>query len=272
MAATGIAKMPTNLERYKADIDKLVVSGTELLMSMAIAVNPKRKKELGLTDESAKQLPHVEHEYQRWYSEALACVEQLLPARVQDFVNYYKPDKARKDITYANYTVSDYLKGLTVTRTMGIQKDTVVGPDATLHALQQQVQIVTATRQRLESSLFDIRAIVQADLFDNELDAAEELNRKGFERGAGAIAGVVLESHLTTIAKHHKLTHGKNPSIADLNDLLKKHDVVDVPTWRFIQRLGDLRNLCDHKKSLDPTKENVSELIEGTKRIIKSIL
>jgi hypothetical protein len=127
------------------------------------------------------------------------------------------------------------------------------------------------TRRRLESSLFDIRAIVQADLFDNELDAAEELNRKGFERGAGAIAGVVLENHLTTVIKQHKLALGKNPTIADLNDLLKKHDIVDVPTWRFIQRLGDLRNLCDHKKSLNPTRENVSELIEGTKRTIKSI-
>jgi hypothetical protein len=136
--------MPTNLDRYTNDIDKLVLSGTKLLMSMAIAVNPERKKEYGLSEKAAKELPYVEHEYQRWYSEALACIEQLLPARVQDFVNYYKPDKARKDITYANYTVSDYLKGLTVTRTMGVQKDKVVGPDAAIHALQQQVQIVTA--------------------------------------------------------------------------------------------------------------------------------
>jgi hypothetical protein len=35
--------------------------------------------------------------------------------------------------------------------------------------MQQQVQILSAARQRLESSLFDIRALVQADLFDNEL-------------------------------------------------------------------------------------------------------
>jgi hypothetical protein len=263
--------MATNLERYRKDIEELVTSGTMLLMSMAIAIDPKRQKEFDLSDEAVKNLPHVEHEYQRWYSEALACTEQLLPARVQDFVNYYKPDKARKDITYANYTVSDYLKGLTVTRTMGVQKSTIVGPDAAIHALQQQVQIVTATRKRLESSLFDIRAVVQADLFDNELEAAEELNRKGFERGAGAIAGVVLEGHLTTVAKQHKLSHGKNPTVADLNDLLKKHEVVDVPTWRFIQRLGDIRNLCDHKKPLDPTRENVSELIEGARRIIKSV-
>jgi hypothetical protein len=64
--------------------------------------------------------------------------------------------------------------------------------------------------------------LVQSDFFDNELDAAEELNRKSFQRGAGAIAGVVLEGHLVTVCEQHKISPPKNPSIADLNDLLKK--------------------------------------------------
>ncbi len=240
-------------------------------MSMALAIDPKRQKELGLSDDGVKQLPIIEHEYQRWYSESLACVGQLLPAREQDFINYYKPDKVRKDITYANYTMSDYLRGLTVTRSYGIQKDKIVGPDAAFHALQQQVQIVTAARQRLDSSLFDIRSLVQADMFDNELDAAEELNKKGFGRGAGAIAGVVLEGHLLTVCAQHKITPNKNPSIGDLNDFLKKNDVLDIANWRFIQHLGDLRNLCDHKKSDDPTKDQMRELIEGARKITKTV-
>lgn len=240
-------------------------------MSMALALDPKRQKELGLSDAEAKTLPIIQHEYQQWYSESLACVTQLLPAREQDFIGYYRPDKVRKDITYANYTMSDYLKGLTVTRTYGAQKDKVVGPDAAFHPLQQQVQIVKAARQRLDSSLFDIRSLVQADMFDNELDAAQELNKKGFERGAGALAGVVLEGHLLTVCEQHKITPNKNPSISDLNDLLKKNDILDIANWRFVQHLGDLRNLCDHKKSNDPTKDQMNELIEGARKIIKTI-
>lgn len=135
---------------------------------MALALYPERQKELKLSDVDVKHLPIIEDEYQGWYSKSLACVSQLLPARQQDFINYYKPDKVRKDITYANYTMSDYLKSLTVTRTYGVQRDKVVGPDAAFHALQQQVQIVTAARQRLDSSLFDIRSLAQADMFDNE--------------------------------------------------------------------------------------------------------
>ena len=45
--------------------------------------------------------------------------------------------------------------------------------------------------------MFDIRQLVQADLFDSELDAADELGKKKFTRAAGALAGVVLERHLS---------------------------------------------------------------------------
>ena len=40
----------------------------------------------------------------------------------------------------------------------------------------------------------------------------------------------------------------KNPAISDLNDHLKNCGIIDVPIWRKIQFLGDLRNLCDHNK------------------------
>ena len=62
--------------------------------------------------------------------------------------------------------------------------------------MQQQTEIVRAAKARFESSLFDIKATAQADLFDSEIDASAELNKNGFARGAGAIAGVVLEGHL----------------------------------------------------------------------------
>jgi hypothetical protein len=258
-----------SLDRYKKDLERLASTGALLLQSMAVDVQPEAKKLLGLSDEQVKKLPIFVHHYQQWYSEALACITQLLPARVDDFVSYYKPDKPRKDILFSNYTVSDYLKGVTITR--GFQKEKIVGPDAALYPFQQQVQIVEAAKTRLESSLFDIRALVQADLFDSELDAAEELNHKGFQRGAGAMAGVLLEGHLQTICEQHKIKPPKNPSLSDLNDLLKKNEVLDVANWRFIQHLGDLRNLCDHKKSTDPTKEQIHELIEGVRKVIKTV-
>jgi len=113
---------------------------------------------------------------------------------------------------------------------------------------------------------------VQADLFDSELAASQELLKKGFLRGAGAICGVVLEKHLAQVAENHNVTtRKKNPTISDLNDLLKQSDVLDTPEWRQIQRLGDIRNLCDHNKDREPTKDEVQELISGVEKFTKTL-
>ncbi len=119
--------------------------------------------------------------------------------------------------------------------------------------------------------MFDIRQLVQADLFDSELDAAEELAKHKFTRAAGALAGVVLERHLGQVCENHKLKISKkNPTIGDLNDALK-NEVIDVPEWRSIQHLADIRNLCDHGRATEPTMEQVNELIQGVKKITKTL-
>jgi len=56
-----------------------------------------------------------------------------------------------------------------------------------------------------------------------------------------------------------------------LNDLLKQSGVVDVPQWRFVQHLGDLRNLCDHSKKVEPSEQQVVDLIGGVMKITKTV-
>ena len=254
-----------NLDRYKNDLDKLISNGEKLHLALLIEAVPTLSKQV--TEERRKSLPDVRREYQAWYSEALTVIRQLLPDRVEDFIDYYKSLKPRKELNSSTYRITDYLQRITATQ--GTRQ--IVGFDAAVSLLEQQVNIVKSLKQRFQSSLFDIRALAQADFFDNELDAADELNHKGFHRAAGALSGVVLAGHLATVCVQHQISKPKNPSIGELNDLLKKNDVLDVPDWRFVQRLGDLRNLCDHKKSGDPTKEQIHELIEGVRKIIKTV-
>jgi hypothetical protein len=137
---------------------------------------------------------------------------------------------------------------------------------------QTQLKILKASNVRFESTLLDIRQLVQADLFDSELDAARELLKHKFGRGAGAICGVVLEKHLSQVAVNHGIkTRKTHPTISDFNDLLKNGGVLDVPGWRRIQRLGDVRNLCNHNKDRDPTDDEVGELIDGVEKITKTL-
>lgn len=263
-----------NVDRYRKDLDALLDKGAQLHNAIQHECSPQgvaraAKESLGdKAEEFIQALPSFEDEYQPWYSEAKALIRQLLPDRLSDFARYYEKPKARKETTYGNYTIEDYLESVAVRR--GIT--TVVGPDAAIPRFRQQLSIVKSMEERFRSSLFDIRQLAQADLFDSELDVARGLVKNKFNRAAGAVAGVVLERHLKEVCGNHGVTLRKGaPQISDLNDALKGADVIDIPQWRSIQHLGDLRNLCAHDKKSEPTPDQVDDLLAGVAKVTKTI-
>ena len=264
--------MINNLERYKKDLEDLIKKGDLLYIDLIRKYNPDQSVlKLLSKPEIQKIIPDFDKDYQLWYSESLEVIRQILPYRLEDFISYYKPNKnsKRKDLDCENYTISDCLNHLMVNDRWGKK---VVGPEAAVIKFEQQLNILKSLKRTFESSLFDIQQLLRFDLFDSELDAARELNKKGFIRSAGALTGVVLESHLLQGTKKHNIKIIKKDSnINDLNDLLKANNVIEIHNWRFIQHLADLRNLCDHKKDREPKKEEVEELIIGTEKIIKTI-
>jgi len=246
-----------------------VSQGELLYYSMADAVGklPDEIKK-GLKKEGNKLLPHFAFEYDTWYSEALRVVKQVIPDRTEDFIKQYKNEK-RKEIAFETYGISDYLLGV---QRKDWEGQVFVDQSAAIPKMQVQNSILKSAQKRFESSLSDIQEMLQADLFDSELEAARELAKNGFFRAGGAIAGVVLEKHLGHVCQSHGLKSRKShPSIADFYELLKEAGVIDTPRWRFIQQLGDLRNLCDHHKNREPTKDDVLELVEGVEKVIKTV-
>jgi hypothetical protein len=263
-----------NVDRYKKDLDALIGKGEQLRNAIQHECYPEEtarvvEESLGdKADEFIQALPSFKDEYQPWYSEAKALVRQLLPDRLADFTRYYEKPKTRKDITFANYAIEDCLQGLT--RRRGIE--TVVGPAAAIPCFSQQLNIVKGIRGHFQSSLFDIRQIAQADLFDSEIDAAKELTKNKFFRAAGVVAGVVLERHLKEVCGAHAVTIRKRaPQMSDLNEALKGANVIDIPQWRSIQHLGDIRNLCAHDGESEPTADQVRDLLAGVSKVTKTI-
>jgi hypothetical protein len=266
--------MPSNLDTYRKDLDTLLANGDSLLLAMQAQCFPDQLKR-ALTkahgdkaEDILKALPSFTEAYQSWYSEAKALVKQVLPDRLADFVRHYEKPRSRKELSNENYRIEDYLQGLSASR--GSEK--VVTEAAAIPHFRQQLAILNSAKARFESSLFDIRHLVQADLFDSELGAARELAQRGFTRAAGALAGVVLESHLAQVCESHLIKVArKAPSIANLNDALKDAGVIDIPQWRFVQHLADIRNLCDHSKKAEPTPQQVDDLIAGVMRTTKTL-
>lgn len=260
--------MAANLERFRKDLDRLVHQG--LLLEYAMMrdvlgadftkqVFKQLDKQTG--EQLLKTLPDFKEGYEAWYSESLALLRQLLPERIDTFKSLYEKPRARKSIEYGNYVIQDYMLDLVRKNGFG---ETIVDPSAALPKFKQQLAILKAAKTRFDSSLFEIRQLVQADLFDSEIDAARELLKNKFLRAAGAVAGVVLEKHLLQVCGDHAVKVSKrNPTISDLNDLLKANSGIDVPRWRHISMLGDIRNLCDHNKHKEPTAQQVTDLIDG---------
>ncbi len=215
-------------------------------------------------------------EYQAWYTRALAVVRQLLPDRLDEFAGLYRADrKSAKDMSALSYGINDFLLGVRAQERdypAAELEDAFDHEAAVGFKLEQQIAILASAETRLKDILANLRGVVQADLFDSELDAATELLRTGHLRAAGAVAGVVLERHLSNVAHDHNVkVHKKDPSISDWNEALKAADVVDIPVWRKVQRLSDLRNVCCHDKKRDPTADEVRELIGETDKVTKTL-
>ena len=273
--------MKSNLDRYRKDLDSLIAKGQQLTYSMQLECDADGfKAELKAAvalkaasvnvDDFIKKLPDFGTGYQSWYSETKALVKALLPDRLSDFVGHYEVARGRKGINPESYRIVDYLLGLSVTSTGGHHQQT--SKSAAIPQFLQQLAIVRSVAARFESSLFEIRQLLQADMFDSEVGAAQELAKSGFGRAAGALAGVVLERHLSQICDGHSVNVAKkNPTISVLNDALKQASVIDVPQWRFIQHLGDIRNLCDHSSNSEPTVDQVNDLMLGVSKVTKTV-
>ncbi len=260
----------SNITKFKDELTALIKEGKSLLERLELEAgepSEERKKEL-----SEKKLPSFHANYEQWYSTAMQVIKQMLPDRFEDFVSQYKNNK-RKYIDWENYVIHDYMMGIMVPDPHEISY--LLRNDSSRFVIQkflQQLRMLEAAKKNLESSLSNITETLQADLFDDELDAATDLAKKGHFRGAGVMAGVVLEKHLGHVCKKHNLKiKRKFPAINDFNEKLKENNVIDIPAWRRIQHLADLRNLCGHDKEREPSQDEINDLISGVKKIIKTI-
>jgi hypothetical protein len=235
---------------------------TRTSIKAAIAEHTKQGRVLLLAFAKAKSARELNFhfEYQEWYSKALPLIRSLAPDRYDEFRRYYEPDPKRKSLGHGTYVIQDFLKGVVPNK---LQYSDFDARDQAGKAFLNQIAILASIHERLDSVLSSLEAALFADLKDSELTTAQAL-LKVSPRAAGAVAGVVLEAHLQRVVRVRGLKILKKaPTIGDLNDLLRKEEVYDTVVWRKIAYLGDIRNLCSHRKTNDPTHEQVVELIRG---------
>ena len=210
-------------EKIKEGIKSLHDDGSKLLSDF-------------IDDKEEKKTASLRRKYQIWYTKALIVIKEILPDRYEEFTECYSCSK-RKEISYSNFSMNDYLIGICISRGGVRQFDP---RSAGLIRFATQLDIVKSICENMDDVLFNIKSNIEFEIMDNELAGSKKLSKK-------------------------------DPAISDFNDLFKQENVYDVVNWRFIQHLGDIRNLCDHNKDREPTKDEVQELIDGTDKVIKTI-
>ncbi len=130
---------------------------------------------------------------------------------------------------------------------------------------QRVLAVLQAAKEDYEGGYFhEMRDLIQADVFDGELEQAEELLTAGYDVAAAVIAGVVLESRLRQLCKDRNIPVGK---LDRMNAELAKADVYNKHIQKQITALADLRNCAAHGEG-GFTKNEVQAMI----RDIRSLL
>jgi len=250
-------------DELKGELTKLIKDGQKILSAFLWQHFPEMAEKNNFP--KPKNSSAIHGDYHDWFTSVSAMLKGFSPELHSEFLDHYYIDKKRKALSWTTYRIQDWLMGTVQTHsTWDIN-------DAFFTHFQEQLLILNSAVNSFDHIASSIGDVMQAELFDSELDAANDLFKKNHLRASGIISGVVLEGHLKTICAKHNIMLKKKATIANLNDALKKEEVIDVPTWRHIQLLGDIRNLCGHKKERPPKETEIEDIISGTKKIISTV-
>lgn len=111
-----------------------------------------------------------------------------------------------------------------------------------------------------------IRNLVQAEVFDSELDQARELLSSGYRLPAAVVAGTVLETTLRQMCSDRNITTGK---LDKMNADLVKSGAYNTLMQKKITALADLRNKAAHGRSDEFSPHDVSDMISQVRDFVR---
>jgi len=141
---------------------------------------------------------------------------------------------------------------------------TYLGTIERLHA------VFLAAKEDYEGGyLQSIRKLIEAEVFDNQIEQAKELLKTGYNTAAAVIAGVVLETALRSLCDREAINHGK---LDQMNNELAKKGVYSKLKQKQITAIADIRNSAAHGNSQNFVKEDVEKMIEEIERFLADYL
>jgi len=132
--------------------------------------------------------------------------------------------------------------------------------------VDQAFGVLLAAKDDYEKgSLFEVKVLIEAELFDDFLEQAENLLRSGYHQPAAVIAGSVLEDGLRKLCEKQGITLPDKPKLDWMNSELAKRGVYNKLTQKKIISLADIRNNAAHGKWNEFQKSDVEEMLRSVR-------
>lgn len=138
----------------------------------------------------------------------------------------------------------------------------------TISAMQGQGVILAAQADYLDGGVIKLRSLIEAEVFDDLLEQAENLLGAGYYVAAAVLAGAVLEDALRKLCKQQEIELPESPKVDRMNSDLAKKGLYNQLTMKEITAKSDLRNKAAHGRSTEFTREHVAAMVPWVRRFV----
>jgi hypothetical protein len=136
--------------------------------------------------------------------------------------------------------------------------------------LEKMGTVFLAAKEDFEGGyLSSMRSLVQAEVFDSELEQASELLSNGYRTASAVVAGTVLETALRELCDRNKISRG---SMDRMNADLAKQSVYNANMAKRITALAGIRNSGAHGKPEEFADGDVRAMIDDIARFLSQHL
>lgn len=136
--------------------------------------------------------------------------------------------------------------------------------------IKRGVAVLKAAKDDYENGyLFNVRELVEAEVFDDFLEQAQQLFDKGYYQPAAVVAGAVLEDGLKKLCAKNGIVLAPKATMNPANDELAKQGTYNSLTQKKIMALADLRNKAAHGQWSEFTKKDVEEMIKNVRSFLE---
>jgi HEPN domain-containing protein len=130
--------------------------------------------------------------------------------------------------------------------------------------------VLRAAKDDYESGhLYELRRLVEAEVFDDFLEQAQLLLDSGYYQAAAVVAGCVLEDGLRKLCAANRIVVPPRPKLDAMNTDLAKAGAFSVLVQKRITALADLRNKAAHGIWTEFTRDDVKEMVQAIRRFME---